>query len=222
MILSMNSDHVTLSKNGLNSKRIGTKRTSLENIYRLCLIAPLFENDAFREAVVNAVVHNKWVDGNEPMITVFSDRIEILSRGSLAPQQTMEGFFAGESVPVNRKLSEILLQLHISEKTGRGVPVITKQYGRDVYEFRENSIVVTIPFKWINVMGDKEKEYKLTHTQGRILAEFRNNPNITKLGLADKVGVGKTTIDNGISVLKKYGFVERVGSNKSDYWKVLK
>ena len=45
--------------------------------------------------------------GNEPMITVFSDRIEILSRGSLAPEQTMEGFFAGESVPVNRKLSEI-------------------------------------------------------------------------------------------------------------------
>lgn len=187
---------------------------------------PLFENDAFREAVINAFVHNKWVDGNEPMITVFSDRIEILSRGSLAPQQTMEGFFAGESVPVNRKLSEILLQLHISEKTGRGVPVITKQYGRDAYEFRENSIVVTIPFKWMNAMGDKagdkEKEYRLTHTQGRILAELRNNPNITKPGLADKVGVGKTTIDNGISVLKKYGFIERVGSNKSGYWKVLK
>lgn len=33
------------------------------------------------------------------MTTVFSDRIEILSRGSLAPEQTMEGFFAGESVP---------------------------------------------------------------------------------------------------------------------------
>lgn len=56
---------------------------------------PLFENDAFREAVINAFVHNKWVSGNEPMITVFSDRIEILSRGSLAPEQTMEGFFCG-------------------------------------------------------------------------------------------------------------------------------
>jgi Predicted transcriptional regulator containing an HTH domain and an uncharacterized domain shared with the mammalian protein Schlafen len=38
---------------------------------------PLFENDAFREAVINAFVHNKWISGNEPMITVFSDRIEI-------------------------------------------------------------------------------------------------------------------------------------------------
>lgn len=41
----------------------------------------LFENDAFREAVINAFVHNKWVSGNEPVITVFSGRIEILSRG---------------------------------------------------------------------------------------------------------------------------------------------
>lgn len=42
---------------------------------------PLFEDAAFREAVINAFVHNKWVDENEPMITVYQDRIEILSRG---------------------------------------------------------------------------------------------------------------------------------------------
>lgn len=57
----------------------------------------------------------------------------------------MEGFFAGESIPVNRKLSEIFLQLHISEKTGRGVPTIISRYSKDVYEFRDNSIVVNIP-----------------------------------------------------------------------------
>lgn len=54
---------------------------------------PLFDNDAFREAIINAFLHNKWVDGNEPMITVFSDRIEILSRGTLPKDQTLEGFF---------------------------------------------------------------------------------------------------------------------------------
>ena len=87
---------------------------------------PLFDNKAFREAIINAVLYNKWVEGNEPMISVFSDRIEILSRGTLAPAQTMEGFFLGESIPVNEKLSEIFLQLHISEKSGRGVPKITE------------------------------------------------------------------------------------------------
>jgi len=195
---------------------------------------PLFENDAFREAVINAFVHNLWVSGNEPMVTVFSDRIEILSRGTLAPEQTLEGFFAGESVPVNKKLSEIFLQLHISEKTGRGVPIVTRCYGREAYEFRENSIVVTIPFNWINVMGDKvgnkegnkkgnkTGEFVLNHTQVRILTEIRNNPNITKAYLMKTLKLGKTSIDNGLAILKKYGYVERVGSRKTGYWKVLK
>lgn len=107
---------------------------------------PLFNAEAFREAIINAFVHNSWVSGNAPMITVFSDRIEILSRGTLPPGQTTEGFFAGESVPVNQKLSDIFLQLHISERTGRGVPKITGIYGKETYEFRDNSIVVAIPF----------------------------------------------------------------------------
>ncbi len=189
---------------------------------------PLFENDAFREAVINAFVHNAWITKNEPMLTVYSDRIEILSRGTLAPEQTMEGFFAGESIPVNRKLSEIFLQLHISEKTGRGVPTITQIYGKDAYDFRENSIVVTIPFKWINVMGDKRGDKagdktvntRLNDMQLRILAEIRNNSNVTKPQLVSILSVGKTTIDNGIAALKKKGYIERIGSNKTGYWKV--
>ena len=108
---------------------------------------PLFHAEAYREAVINAFVHNLWIDGNAPMFTGFRDRIEILSRGHLPPKQTVEGFFAGESVPVNQKLSDIFLQLHISERSGRGIPKITELYGEDCIELRENSIVVTIPFE---------------------------------------------------------------------------
>ena len=110
--------------------------------------APLFDIKSFNEAIVNAVLHNKWVDGNEPMITVYSNRIEILSRGTLAPSQTLEGFYLGESVPVNEKLSEIFAQLRISDKSGRGVPKIVENYSRNAFEFRDNSIVVTIPFNY--------------------------------------------------------------------------
>lgn len=54
------------------------------------------------------------------------------------------------------------------------------------------------------------------------MAEVRNNPNITKMRLTEILKLGKTTIDKGIAVLKKYGYIERIGSNKSGYWKVLK
>ncbi len=107
----------------------------------------LFSEEAFREAIVNAFVHNRWVSMEGPAITVFSDRIEILSRGALAPEQTLDGFYRGESVPVNRPLSDIFLQLHISERSGRGVPKIVEECGRSVIDLRENSLVVTIPFR---------------------------------------------------------------------------
>lgn len=50
------------------------------------------------------------------MITFYSDGIEILSRGLLPPLQTLNDFYEGHSVPVNDKLSELFMQLHISEK----------------------------------------------------------------------------------------------------------
>ena len=185
---------------------------------------PMFNQSAFREAMINAFVHNLWIDQNAPMITVYSDRIEILSRGTLAPKQTLEGFYLGESVPVNRTLSDIFLQLHISERSGRGVPVITKVYGKEAFEFRENSIVVTIPFeKRILKVGDKfaDKEKNLNPTRRLILKEMRNNPNITQIELMDIIGIGKTAIQNNISYLRKNGYIERIGSNKNGYWKVL-
>ena len=97
--------------------------------------------------MINALLHNRWISYNAPMFTAYSDRVEILSRGTLPPGQTMEGFFLGESVPVNQKLSDIFLQLHISERSGQGVPSIVDVYGRDTYEFRENSIMVNIPYE---------------------------------------------------------------------------
>ena len=107
---------------------------------------PLFSNSAYEEAVINAFVHNRWLDGNAPMFTAYQDRIEILSRGNLPPKQTIEGFYEGESVPVNEALSRIFIMLHITEHTGRGIPRITGIYGRDSITFKENSITVTIPY----------------------------------------------------------------------------
>lgn len=113
----------------------------------------LFNKEAFTEAVINAFVHNQWVNGDSPMFTAYEDRIEIVSIGTMPPGQTKEGFFNGVSIPANKKLSEIFLQLHISEKSGRGVPRIVKEYGQDVFEFSDNAISVTIPFNRLDLGG---------------------------------------------------------------------
>ena len=189
---------------------------------------PLFDDGAFREAIINAILHNQWTSGNEPMISVFSDRIEILSRGTIPPAQTKEGFYLGESVPVNEKLSEIFLQLHISEKSGRGVPKIVEVYGKSAFAFRENSINVTIPF---NKVGNKTKKIGnksennsrlvLNERRQQIINEMKNNPNVTGAELHNKLGISETAVDNNIAYLKKNGFIRRIGAKKNGYWMVM-
>ena len=46
-----------------------------------------------------------------------------------------------------------MLQLHISEKTGRGVPKIVEVYGEKAFDFKDNAIVVTIPFDRLDLGG---------------------------------------------------------------------
>ena len=87
------------------------------------------------------------------------------------------------------------------------------EYGEGAFDFSDNDITVTIPFNFINEVGDKS----LNDSQTRVLAEIRNNPNITKPQLMIICHLGKTSIDKIISVLKEKGYIERIESNKSGY-----
>lgn len=70
-------------------------------------------------------------------------------------------------------------------------------------------------------VGDKLNSAWLNFSQIKVLAEIRNNPNITKQQLMVKCNLGKTSIDNIIKILKNKGYIKRVGANKNGYWEVL-
>lgn len=43
---------------------------------------------------------------------------------------------------------------------------------------------------------------------------------VTKIELSRILGISTTAIDNNISFLRKNGYIERIGSNKTGYWQV--
>ena len=193
----------------------------------------LFDAKSYREAIINAFVHNNWKDQNAPMFTFYSDRIEILSNGALSPKLSINDFYKGKSEPTNRRLSDIFLQLHISERTGRGVPTILNSYGEKAFEFSNNWIQVTIPFNFINAVdyqiekkvvnksGEKMVNKLLNKSQLSIIKAIRNNPNITISELEKETGLGHTAIQNNLNKMQELSVIERVGSRKTGYWKVL-
>ena len=119
----------------------------------------------------------------------------------------------------------MFLQLHINEKTDREVPTIISKYGKRSIKISNNTIIVTIPFNRINEVGDKVSDKvgdkSLNNSEIKVLAEIRNNPNVTKPQLEVLCNLGKTSIDNCISLLKKKKYIERVGARKNGYWKVI-
>ncbi len=185
---------------------------------------PLFDYEAYHEAILNAFIHNKWLTLNGPQISIFTDRIEILSHGGLALDQDIEGFYSGASIPVNEILASIFLQLRISERSGRGVPKIVSKYGKDSIKIEKNRIIVTIPFNKINVnsfeITNSNTSKKLNKSQETIIKLIRNNPNITIPQIMIETNLAAVSVKKNLKILKDYKIVERVGSNNGGYWKI--
>ena len=185
---------------------------------------PLFDYEAYHEAILNAFIHNKWLTLNGPQISIFTDRIEILSHGGLALDQDVDGFYSGASIPVNEILASIFLQLRISERSGRGVPKIVSKYGKDAIKIEKNRIVVTIPFNKINVnsfeITNSNTSKKFNKSQETIIKLIRNNPNITIPQIMIETNLAVASIKKNLKILKNDKIIERVGSNNGGYWKI--
>ena len=190
---------------------------------------PLFDYEAFHEAILNAFIHNKWLTLNAPQISIFTDRIEILSHGGLAIDQDENGFYSGASLPVNDVLASIFLQLRISERSGRGVPKIVGKYGKDSIKIEKNRIIVKIPFEKIEVnkfiVANKvsnKVSNKANGTKEKIISAIRNNPNVTINQLMVITGLSEPGVKKNLKQLKDAGIIARIGANKNGYWEVLK
>ena len=60
---------------------------------------------------------------------------------------------------------------------------------------------------------------KLTNNAIIILKKVEDNLWISKLEISSLLGMGKTTTQNAIVKFKKLDLIERIGSNKTEYWK---
>lgn len=62
----------------------------------------------------------------------------------------------------------------------------------------------------------------LVDSQKMIIKLIIENPKISKMEMAKKVGISTTAIDKNITSLKQNGFLLRVGSDRAGYWEIVK
>ena len=105
--------------------------------------------EAFREAVANAIVHRVWDINAQIRISMFDDRIEIVSPGGLSDGISEKEYLEGRiSVLRNPILANVFHRLDLIEKFGTGKRIIqcyADSQSKPSFEISDNSIQVTLP-----------------------------------------------------------------------------
>ena len=184
---------------------------------------PLFDFPSFREAWINACLHNDWKNGLSPSIYMFDDRIEIVSYGGLPFSLSKEGFFNGTSVPVNKSLLTIFMAAKYAEQSGHGIPTIVEKYGRDVFSFDDGMVKVTIPlaFELPEVTARKRNrlfQNEMSESQIQVYRMLKENGRLSLNSIAEKTGLSIIGVKKICSKLKELGLLERIGSSRNGKW----
>ena len=123
---------------------------------------------AFREAIANALIHRVWDVNSQIRVSMFDDRIEIVSPGGLPSGITEEEYLSGKlSVLRNRNLANVFYRLGSVEIFGTGITRIKQLYAESLikpdFEVSENAIEIVLPIfeKNADLTEDEIVIYKL-------------------------------------------------------------
>ena len=123
---------------------------------------------AFREAIANALIHRVWDVDSQIRVSMFDDRIEVVSPGGLPSGITEDEYLSGKlSVLRNRNLANVFYRLGFVEIFGTGITRIKQIYSeasvKPSFEVSENAIQIVLPIyeENANLTEDEKVVYKL-------------------------------------------------------------
>jgi len=194
---------------------------------------PQYPEEAYREAIVNAIMHRDYFDkSSDVMVEVYRNKIVVFNPGGLVKWLKPEEF-GTISKRRNPIVASLLSRTIFVEKMGTGINRIKnamkssnlpvpefKFYEHSFYTILFDRTRLTIPGK--DLQKDLEKDLqkdleKLNANQRKIITEIRKNQHITQKELSKIVGINEKNIRNNIRKLKNMGILKRVGPDKGGH-----
>ncbi len=185
---------------------------------------------ALREIVLNAIVHRDYLSPVDIQIKIFDNQITFFNPGKLYGNLTIEQLKKDnyQAHTRNKLIAEAFYLTGDIEKYGTGFSRIRKEvtsYPSMLFNFEEapNGFLVSLSYTTQKVTGKVTGKVTdvLTDNQAAIVQLMRKNEHITTNELAGKVKISQRKVKENISKMKEKGMIERFGSAKSGYWKVL-
>lgn len=184
--------------------------------------------EALREALLNALCHKQYQSGVPIQISVYEDKLYIANCGCLPENWTLENLMRKHaSSPYNPNIAHVFYLAGFIESWGRGVEKICAACRKDgvpqpVYTVNPGDIMIqfTAPEERVVHVSRKVTD-RVTENEKRLLALLAEDPGYTLAQLVERTGVSRKTVAQRLKKLKDEGAIERVGSDRKGYWKIL-
>ena len=181
---------------------------------------------ALREMVANAVVHRSYLEDSCVQVSVFDDRVEVVSPGMLYGGLDIETAKHGKSSCRNSAIAEAFHYMHIIEAWGTGLPrIISKcaEYGlrEPIFEEFGNGFKVTIYRKVSNAIENMSNaQEKVSNGMKKVsnVQEKVSNGFDKYIGLLQKAGITDKFIANIEMVYNKCEMTELFGQADIQEW----
>lgn len=205
------------------SEIIGTERQEI----------PEIPATAIREVLANSYAHAVYNSNTYHEICIHPDKITIYSPGTFASAYSPEDYIS-KNIPSsirNASISKILYLNKTIEQFGSGFKRINSlckdanvKYS---YEISENGFTFVFFRKTQKVSSSNDKiesnvtaNVTLNKTEQVVYNLLVKNPDYTREELSDATSKTVRTIQRTLDSLRKKDLIERIGSDKSGYWKV--
>lgn len=175
-------------------------------------VVNVIPENAFREALANALVHRAWDDVPNVRISMYEDRIEIVSPGGLLHSISEEEYLNGQvSKPRNPIIANIFFRLRYIEMFGTGILRIKQIYQNAAFkpDFKifENSISVVLP--------SFSLKPKMTLDEKKVIDYLTSGFQASSNDLVNVTGFSKDKVLRLLKSLCNKGYVKVSGVGKS-------
>jgi ATP-dependent DNA helicase RecG len=188
---------------------------------------PTYDRRAFREAVVNALIHREYSVLGTVFIRFQGDSLSISNPGGFIEGVTLENILVVEPKPRNPMLADAIKRIGLAERTGRGVDLIFQgllRYGRPQpdYSSSNNSSVkvilssteADIPFLTMIVEEEARARSPISLDALIVLSRLRHERRIDVTTVASAIQKSETAARAIVERLVEAGLIEPHGIKK--------
>lgn len=180
-------------------------------------IKNIVPENAFREALANALIHRTWDDTPNIRISMFDDKIEIVSPGGLMHSISKEEYLNGQVSKLrNPIIGNVFFRLKLIEMFGTGILRIKQLYQEAAFkpdfELYENSVKVVLP--------SLELKPILSVDEAKIIDYLKRGFQASSNDLVVTTGFSKEKVLRLIKSLQKKGYIKISGVGKSTKYNI--